>query len=89
MAQLTPSHRVPCLWKPTEHGCWDGVGWHQPSGNAPAEAGSYTGAAASATSNIHLHRTSQHPACCSFPWPLHVSLHQPVSHCLLSLLKSL
>lgn len=69
MAQLTPSHRVPCLWKPTEHGCWHGVGWHRPSGNAPVKAGSYTGAAASATSSIRLHCSSQHPARCSFPWP--------------------
>lgn len=69
MAQLTPPHRVPCLWKPTEHGCWDGGGWHRPSGNAPVEAGSYTGAAASATSSICLHHASQHPVSCSFPQP--------------------
>lgn len=69
MAQLTPPHRVPCLWKPTEHGCWDGGGWHRPSGNAPVEAGSYTGAAASATSSICLHHASRHPVSCSFPQP--------------------
>lgn len=67
MAQLTLSHCAPCLCKTTEHGCWDGVGWHQPSGNAPVEAGSYTGAAASATSSIRLHRTRQHPVRCLQP----------------------